>query len=214
MPSFDSASFWDHLLAGELKNGWIAHGFAFEKYFCIRGWVIGCALWGHFNGASGDDYFLDPEQLTFDPKFVRQTQSLLDDMILAGGESCAASSAPGCIVRFDTLYNDILEPDENDPVTPDLANGLGEIRARVSGVLAFNKDKDGRMSYSGSYTLKIGKDWNFESWKKPNPNFRVPGLGRVGIEIDLGFTHEMQRFGFGQEFYLTGRHSYTTRGRW
>jgi hypothetical protein len=215
MPPFNSAKFWERAFSHEVLNSHLVQAGAIHTYFCLRNWDISCRLWDHFLGASGDDYFLDPAELSFDPKFVRQTGSLLDDTARSAGESCAATSGSGCIARFDTLWVDILQADEDDPVTPDLAYGVGEIRVRLNGVLIIDKHDDGSMSYTGSYVLEIGKDWDFDGGKKPNPNFRIPGLERrLGVEVDLGFTHELQRFGAAQEFFLTGRRRYTTDGHW
>jgi RHS repeat-associated protein len=214
MPAFSSARWYERWAERQLLEGNLAMAAATEGYFCMRNWEIACELWGHFNGASGDDYVLDPSRLAFDPKFVRQTDELFEDMLQSAGAICSESSASGCLVQFDSLYHDILQADPSDPVTPDLAYGVGEIRVRLRGNILIEKGKDGGMSYSASYTLEIGKDWDFDSWKTPEPNFRIPGVGRRAVEVDMGFTHHLQRHGLAQEFFLTGQSRHFARGNW
>lgn len=149
----------------------------------------------------GGGYQVDPAVFFEEDNFRKDLSRLQDGLLGETAKQCEGRAT--CNVSFDTMWHDTLRPSHEEPVLEDFAYGFGQIRFRLTGNMTIEAGDGGRLSYSGSYQLQIGKDWNFDRGKTPEI---------FGVPFSLEPMREMQRLGLAREYFVTGSRSYTLSG--
>ncbi|MEV4826679.1 RHS repeat-associated core domain-containing protein [Micromonospora sp. NPDC049274] len=200
-PAFDSAAWYERPPISLAGPSDLIETELVADYFCARGMWTACAMWGYYLSAAGGNYEIDPNMLFSEDNFAADVDQAKGDVLAASQQACGGATV--CNVQFDTQWRETLVPHEDTPVKQDFAWGIGRARMRLSGNVVLTRGSSGAYSYSGSYSLEVGKDWNFDKGKKPEIR---------GHEVSLEPMRNLPKYGYAREYFVTGSRTYGWTG--